>query len=117
MRFVTKKIHSLLDYPVAIALILLPFLIGLGNSGPLAIYISVSTGVAAFVLTLLTDHQLGIYPLISYRLHLIVDFLVAIVFITVPFILSFEGLDAYYYWINGAAVLLVVSLNKPEIVD
>jgi len=26
----------------------------------------------------------------------------------------FAGLDAWYYWANGAAVLLVISLQKPE---
>ena len=31
------------------------------------------------------------------------------------FVFSFEGIDAYYYWINGAAVLTVVSLHKPEV--
>lgn len=115
MKFVTKRIHAFLDYPVAIALMTLPFLLGLGDSNPLALYLSVATGVAAFVLTLLTDHHLGAFKVISYKLHLIVDFAVAIVFILAPFIFAFEGIDAMYYWINGAAVLIVVSLHKPEV--
>ena len=114
MGFVTKKIHAFLDYPVAIALIVLPFLLGLGSTNALALQISVATGIAAFILTLLTDHQLGALRVIPYRFHLIVDFLVAVVFILVPFVFSFEGLDAYFYWINGVAVLLVVSMHKPE---
>ncbi|WP_299440348.1 hypothetical protein [uncultured Aquimarina sp.] len=115
MKFVTKRIHAFLDYPVAIALIILPIVLGLGSSNPLALYLSIATGVAALILTLLTDHHLGVYPILSYKFHLTVDFLVAIVFIIAPFIFSFEGIDAYYYWINGAAVLTVVSLHKPEI--
>lgn len=114
MKFVTKRIHAFLDYPVAVALIAMPFLLGLGSSNPLAIYLSVATGIAAFVLTLLTDHHLGVIRIISYKTHLVVDFLVAIVFILAPFIFSFEGIDAYYYWANGIAVLTVVSLHKPE---
>jgi len=114
MKFVTKRIHAFLDYPVAIALIALPFLLGLGDSNPMAFQLSVATGIAAFVLTLLTDHHLGVFRVIPYKIHLIVDFLVAIVFILAPFIFSFEGIDAYYYWINGAAVLIVVSLHKAE---
>lgn len=114
MKFVTQRMHAFLDYPVAVALMTLPFILGLGESNPLAIQLSVTTGIAAFVLTLLTDHELGVYRIISYRIHLIVDFLVAVVFITTPFLFSFSGIDAYYYWINGAAVLTVVSLQKPE---
>lgn len=114
MKFVTKQIHAYLDYPVAIALIVLPFVLGLGESNPIAKQLSVITGCAALILTLLTDHQFGVIKVISYKLHLIVDFLVAIVFIMAPFILSFEGMDAIYYWVNGAAVLFVVSMHKPE---
>lgn len=114
MKFITKKIHSYLDYPVAIALITLPFLLGLGSSNPLALYLSVATGIAALLLTLLTDHQTGAFPVISYRIHLIVDFAVAVVFLLAPFIFSFKGIDTYFYWINGAAVLIVVALHKSE---
>lgn len=116
MRFITQKIHAFLDYPVAVALIALPFLLGLGESNPLALQLSVATGIAAFVLTLLTDHELGVFKVVSYKIHLAVDLIVAIVFVLAPFIFSFEGLDAYYYWLNGAAVLLVVGMHKPEVV-
>ena len=115
MKFITKKIHSYLDYPVAISLIALPFLLGLGESNPIAFYLSVVVGIAALILTILTDHQTGLFPVISYRLHLLVDGAVAILFVLAPFIFSFEGIDAYFYWINGAAVLLVVSLHKNEV--
>ncbi len=115
MNFVTKKIHAFIDYPVALALIIFPFLLGLGSSNPLALKISVTVGIAAFILTLLTDHETGVFRIIPYRLHLIVDFLVGIVFLLAPFILSFEGLDAYFYWLNGIAVLFVVGMHKPEI--
>ena len=114
MKFVTKRIHAFLDYPVAFALIGLPFLLNLGSTNPTALYLSVATGVAAFILTVLTDHHLGLVPVISYRIHLMVDFAVGLVFVLAPFIFSFEGIDALYYWLNGAAVLTVVSLHKPE---
>ena len=114
MKFITKRIHAFLDYPVAIALIVLPFLLGLGESNPLALQLSVATGIAALLLTLLTDHHLGIFRVIPYKIHLAVDFLVAIVFLIAPFIFSFEGIDKYYYLLNGIAVLIVVSLHKSE---
>jgi hypothetical protein len=117
MKFVTKKIHAYLDYPVALALISLPFILGLGTSNPLAWQLSVAAGIAAFILTVLTDHQLGVYRIVPYKGHLAVDALVGIVFLIAPFMFSFSGPDAYYYWINGAAVVTVVSLHKPEMAD
>lgn len=115
MKFVTKQIHAYLDYPVAIALIGLPFLLALGSSNPIAFQLSVATGVAALILTILTDHQLGLVRVIPYKIHLIVDLLVGLTFVAAPFIFSFEGIDALYYWLNGAAVLFVVSMHKPEL--
>lgn len=114
MKLVTKRIHAYLDYPVAVALMALPSLLGLGKTNASALYLSVVTGVAALVLTLLTDHHLGVYKVIPYKWHLYVDFAVGVVFVLAPFIFSFEGIDAAYYWVNGGTVLTVVSLHKPE---
>lgn len=113
-RFVTKRIHAYLDYPVAFALMLAPFLLGLGKSNPLALWFAVGTGGAAFVLTLLTDHHLGVFRVLPYWFHLAADFAVGITFLSVPFLFGFNGLDAWFYWANGAAVVSVVSLHKPE---
>ncbi len=113
-RFVTKQIHAYLDYPVAIALMVLPFLLGLGASNPLALVIAPVVGITAFLLTVFTDHQLGIVRVLPYRFHLAVDLAVGVVFLILPFALGFSGLDAAFYWINGAAVVAVIALSKPE---
>lgn len=114
MRFVTKTIHAWLDYPVAMALIALPFILGLGASSPLALTISPVVGVAAFLLTVFTDHHLGLIRVLPYKLHLAVDLTVGALFLILPFALGFSGLDAAFYWLNGAAVVAVIGLSKPE---
>ena len=114
LRFVTKRIHAYLDYPVAMSLLAAPFILGLGSTHPMAKWLAFATGIAAFVLTLLTDHHLGVMRVLPYWVHLAVDFLVGVTFIAAPLIFGFSGIDAYYYWLNGAAVLTVVSLHKPE---
>ena len=114
MRFVTKTIHAYLDYPVAALLMAMPFLLQLGSSNPLAKWLSVATGLAALVLTIFTDHKLGIIRVLPYSFHLAVDFLVGVVYVIAPFALGLSGIDAIFYWANAAAVLTVVSLHKPE---
>jgi hypothetical protein len=116
-RFVTNRIRAFLDYPVAIVLIVLPFVLGLGQTMPLALWLSVVTGGAAFTLTVLTDHHLGVLPILSYKFHLAVDFIVGTAFVTVPFFLGFTGLGLLYYVANGAAVLIVATMHKPESAD
>ena len=114
-RFVTKTIHAyLIDYPVAALLIAAPFLVTLGERDPIAMWLSVVTGIAALLLAALTDHDTGLIRIIPYWLHLWVDRAVGVVFLMAPFAFNFGGLDAWYYWINGGAILLVTSvLNAP----
>ena len=112
-RFITKDIHALLDYPVALMLMAAPFVLGLGDSAPAAKWLAVGTGVAALLLTLLTDHKLGVLRVLPYWLHVAVDGMVGLTFLFAPFVFGFEGLDAWFYWANGSAVAIVVLLNKP----
>ena len=114
LRFVTKQIHAYLDYPVALSLMVMPFLLSLGSLQPMAKWLSVGTGVAAFTLTLLTDHQLGLFRVLPYSVHLAVDFTVGLVFLIAPILFGFTGLDALFYWVNGFAVITVVGLHNPE---
>jgi hypothetical protein len=114
MRFITKTIHAYLDYPVAFSLMALPFALSLGQSHPMGKWLGVGTGVSAFVLTLLTDHKTGVIRVIPYSVHLTVDFLVGVLFVIAPFALGFTGLDAWFYWANGGAILAVVGLHQPE---
>ena len=114
-RFVTKNVHAYIDYPVAISLMAAPFILGLGRINPAAPWLSVATGIAAFVLTFLTDHKTGVVRVLPYWFHVLVDRAVGIVFLAAPTVLGFDGLDALYYWANAAAVLLVTFvLNAPE---
>lgn len=114
IKFVTKQMHAFLDYPVALSLMVLPFALQLGSSNPLALWMAVSVGVAALLLTAFTDHQLGVIRVLPYSFHLAVDFAVGLMFVAAPSLLGFTGIDAWYYWLNGAAVLVVVGLHKPE---
>lgn len=113
-KFITKSIHAYLDYPVALGLIAMPFLLGLGTSHPLAFGLSVVTGVAALLLTLLTDHQFGLVKIVPYAVHLAVDAAVGVAFVLAPIVVGFSGIDALYYYVIGATVLVVVGLHKGE---
>jgi len=92
-RFVSKTMHAYIDYPVAISLIVMPSVLGIGASNPLAFWLSVVTGVSAFLLTLMTDHKTGVFRFIPYSVHLAVDFSVGVVFVLAAFVLALSGLD------------------------
>lgn len=116
-RFVTKSIHTyLIDYPVAIVLMVAPFRLKLGKSNPVALWLSVVTRVTALLLQALTDHATGLVRVIRYWLHLWADRALGVVSITAPADFHVTGLEAWYYWVLAAAVLLTTSvLNAPEV--
>jgi hypothetical protein len=110
IRFVTRRVHAWIDYPVAISLLVMPFVLDLGATDPLAKGLSVVVGAAAFVLTVLTNHETGLIKVLPYWFHVAVDRLVGVTFVAAPFVLGFTGLDAWYYWANAAAVLTATVL-------
>ena len=75
--------------------------------------LSVATGVAAFALTALTNHETGFFSVFSYKFHLAVDGLVGAVFVAAPFVLGLQGLEMAYFLVLGATVLVVVGTHKP----
>ncbi len=57
VKMLNKTIPPYLDDPVARRVIVFPFLLWLGASTLLALFLSVATGIAAFVLNHLTHHR------------------------------------------------------------
>lgn len=95
----------------------MPFVLSLGGTNPLARWMSVSVGLAAFLLTILTDHETGLFRVVPYRFHVAVDRLVGLSFVVLPLALGFSGLDLAYYLINAAAVLgvtLILNAAEPD---
>ncbi len=71
----------------------MPAVVRIGTTNPVALWLSVVTGVAAFALTLLTDHKTGLFRVLPYNFHLAVDFMVGVAFVPAPFVLGFTALD------------------------
>ena len=102
----------LIDYPVAIILIIAPFLLKLRKCNPVARWLSVVTRVATLLQPAVMDHLTWLVRVIRYWLHLWVDRALDVVSITATSTFHFTGLDAWYYWVLAAAVLLTTSVLK-----
>jgi hypothetical protein len=114
LRFISPANHGLVDYAAAVSLIALPFLLKLGSSSPAAIWLSVITGFAVILVSGLTNYRYGLLRRIPFSVHLAIDLAVATVFIGIPFIFRFTGLDAAYYWVNAAVVYLAVAFTAEK---
>lgn len=114
LRFISPDVHGIIDYGAGAGLMVLPFVLGLGDSSGMALWLSVVIGAAVWVVSLLTDYKLSITKTIPFDGHLAIDLGAATLFMCAPFLFKFEGLDAYYYWVNAAVVYLVVSLTASK---
>lgn len=114
LRFLSSTNHGIVDYVAAIALIIAPFILKLGGSNPLALWISVASGIAVIIVSLATKYRYGAFKIIPFGGHLTLDLLVATAFMLIPFLFEFEGMDEAYYYINAAAVYLVVAFTATE---
>ncbi|ODR98192.1 hypothetical protein AUC69_09730 [Methyloceanibacter superfactus] len=117
IRFLTPRLHGIVDYLAAASLLTLPVVLGLGETHPLAKWLSVGTGAAVVIVSLLTDYRYGAFRVLPFRGHLAIDAAAASVFALAPAVFGFTGLDAWYYWLNAVAVFAVVGLStidEPE---
>lgn len=111
MRFVSQALHAYIDYPVALGLIAMPAILGLM---PLAMGLSVAAGLAALLLTALTDHETGVIRVLPYKMHLAVDALVGMAFLAAPVVFGLHGIDAAYFLVVGVTVLLMIAAHRPD---
>ncbi len=114
MRFINPRFHGFLDYAVAAALILVPFLLNFSAESAAATAISVGAGIGLVVYSLLTDYSAGIRNLISWRVHLTLDAIAAVALLAAPFVLGFGGVAAGFFITVAVAVLVVVATTQLE---
>ncbi len=116
-RILTPTLHGVLDYVAAAGLIVLPFLLDLGAHSPLAARLSVIAGIGLVAYSLATDYAFGVFGLVPFRVHLMLDLAAAIAFVAAPFVFGWSGIVLGYYLFMAAGVLAVVGLSHREEAD
>jgi len=89
MRFISTRVHGMLDYGVGLLLIVAPYLLNFAD-GTAAQYVPQILGVATISMALLTDYELGAMRVIPMRTHLTVDIASGILLAASPFLFDFE---------------------------
>jgi hypothetical protein len=110
MKLINSKVHGIIDYLVVAVLLLSPTLIGLT---PFVATITYTLAGIHFLLTILTDFPYGIIRIIPYKIHGLIEFIVSIVLVALPWILHFDadGIDRHFYIVIGGAVFLIWLLT------
>ncbi len=113
-RFVSPRVHGVLDYVAAVGLIVYPILLDLGAFSPIALWFSIAAGGGLIVYSLLTDSAFGVSSALSFRVHLLLDVIAGVAFIVAIFAFGFDGLTAAYYAAMGLGVFALVAVTDPD---
>lgn len=113
MRILPRHVHALLDYPAYVGMIVLPILLGLGSSHPMAFLLPLVLGVAGLVMTALTDHETGLVAVIPFAVHQRIEAIAALGLIVAAIGYGFNGIDLYVATGLGVVLFGCAILNRP----
>jgi hypothetical protein len=106
MKKINSRVHGILDYLTVLFLLISPSLFGMHAIGLRFTYILASVHL---ILTLFTDFKAGLFKLISFKMHGLIEIIVAITLIGIAiwFRTSGDNVSFYYYLIFSVVLLIV----------
>lgn len=117
LQFIPTKVHGVLDYLVAVALIFAPMIFGFQAVGGAAVTIPVVLGIGLFIYSLLTNYEWGVFKVINMKYHLVIDILASSLLALSPWLFGFAD-EAWNAWVPhvvvGLTVILVVICSKSQ---
>ena len=115
MKFISSRIHGVLDYMVALVLIIAPIALGFRAESAAAFFIPLAGGLGLLLYSMFTDYSSGLRRMISFRLHLVIDFVAGVTLLASPFVFGFGGVPRLFFAIVGASVIAVVALTDEDV--
>lgn len=111
---ISPRVHGMLDYPLAAALIAVPLAVAFDDD--VATVLMLVLGGAAALLAIGTNWSTGIIRILPPALHGVADIVATIVLIIAPFVLGFSDDTAatVLYVVIGAGGLAATLLTRFE---
>ncbi|KAA0012610.1 hypothetical protein F0A17_06600 [Billgrantia pellis] len=88
MRFISTRMHGMVDYVMGLLLIVAPFLFGFATGGA-AQWVPIILGVVMLAQALMTKYELGLVHLIPMPVHLTMDLLSGALLLVSPWLFGF----------------------------
>ena len=110
-------VHGLLEYGLGALSILAPILFSFDSDGATVVCVVIGTGI--LVVGILTRGPTGIVRSLPLDSHVVLDYVIAMAMIVMPFVLGFteDGAALAYFVLAGVAYLLMTiatRYHKPE---
>ena len=116
MRVIPSYIHGIFDYVGAIGLIAAPNVLGFADHEAAA-WVPRIVGILIFLQAIVTNYELGLIKLLPMKMHLMSDYMVAVLLAASPWIFGFAD-EQPRVWLPhvvvGITVLLVSLATETE---
>ncbi|MCF0055045.1 hypothetical protein [Dyadobacter sp. CY356] len=89
MRFLSTKIHAVIDYISALSLLALPWIAGF-NDVATATWTVIAVGFMILTMSLFTNYEGGIMAAVPMRIHLVIDVVTGITVACSPWFFGFS---------------------------
>lgn len=105
MKIISSKFHGVLDYLTVVFLFASPALFAM--EGPLVTFTYVLGGIH-LLLTVLTDFELGLFKVIPFKVHGLIEIAVAVILTAVAFWFNSIGSELGFYFCIGLAIVILI---------
>jgi len=106
MRVLSARIHGYLDFVIVLILVIAPFVVGLGGSPALIAWL---IAAAHLLLSLATRYPMGVWRVIPFVVHRLIELAVAAFFAALPFTAGYSpGSPARRFYVTMAALVFLL---------
>ncbi len=113
MRFLSTRIHGMIDYATGALLIVAPWLFGFAD-GTAAQWVPMVLGASILVMSLITDYELSLTRIIPMGAHLAVDGLGGALLAVSPWLFGFADRTYWPHLIIGIAEIGVSLITRTQ---
>ncbi len=111
MRFISTRVHGMMDYVLGLVLIAAPWLIGFADGGA-ETWVPVILGAGVILYSLMTAYEVGVVPMISMPAHLGLDAAGGLLLLASPWIFQFADLIWWPHVLFGLLELGAAAMTQ-----
>ncbi|MGQ4879599.1 SPW repeat domain-containing protein [Billgrantia sp. LNSP4103-1] len=100
MRFISTRVHGMVDYAMGLLLIVAPFLFGFATGGP-AQWVPIVLGIIMLAQAVMTKYEMGLMHMIPMPLHLTMDLISGVLLLISPWLFGFASVIVWPHVILG----------------
>lgn len=111
MKLFNSKIHGIIDYLLVFMLSISPFIFDLEEDS-IHCRLLMVTGLLLLLTSLLTDFEFFLVKIFSFKMHLVIDFLLGVFLATSPIFFDLKGHSIIPHIVLGIVIIGVTFITK-----